>query len=134
MLYVYYQSKASSGYKSYVLDDIRVLDQIRAIFPNCILSIIEGIFLQEINPGFNQKIHVDPRTIAINYILETGGETETYFLYPPESIRLEPNVWHWFYANKPHAVKNVSSLRRSITMTIKYEPSKDALDWLTSFK
>lgn len=131
---VYYRSKDSSGYTSYVIDDPRVISQLNDIFPEFFIASLEGIFLQEINPGFNQRVHVDPRTIAINYILETGGETETYFVDPPESHKIPAHSWHWFYANRPHAVRNVSSLRRAITLTIKHEPSKECLDWLTGLK
>lgn len=127
---VYYQSKASSGYTSYVIDDTEILKQIHSIFPTFLLLEVEGMFIQEINLGFNQRIHVDPRTVAINYILDSGGETETYFLDPPESHKIPLHTWHWFYANKPHAVRNVSALRRSITITIKKTPSAETLQWL----
>ena len=129
---VYYRSKDSSGYTSYVLDDPRVLSQLHSIFPHFVITSLEGMFLQEINPGFNQRVHVDPRTIAINYVLEAGGDTETFFPEADESYRIIPHAWHWFYANKPHAVRNVSDLRRSITLTIKNEPTKECLDWLTA--
>jgi hypothetical protein len=129
---VYYRSKDSSGYVSYVMDDPGVLGQLHSIFPDFLLSTLEGIFLQEINPGFNQKVHIDPRTIAINYILDTGGGTETYFINPPETHRIIPHSWHWFYANKPHAVRNVTSMRRSITLTIKYQPIPEVLNWLVN--
>lgn len=127
---VYYKSKAGSGYTSYVLDDPTILEQIKSIFPDFLLSTLEGIFIQEIDQGFNQRVHVDPRTIAINYILETGGETETYFVDPPEIHKIPAHTWHWFYANKPHAVRNVTALRRSITLTIKHEPTPTVLDWI----
>jgi hypothetical protein len=130
---VYYNSKASSGYTSYVIDDDRVLAQIKLIFPDFIINEIGGIFLQEINPGFNQKIHIDPRSIAINYILDLGGETETFFPLTGQFYKIELHKWHWFYANRPHAVRNVLSLRKSITLTMHKMPSTQSLNWLINY-
>ena len=130
---LYYKSKSRSGYTSYVIDDDRVLEQIKLIFPDFIINEIGGMFLQEVDSGWNQNIHIDPRSIAINYILDSGGETETFFPLTGQSYKIELHKWHWFYANRPHAVRNVLSLRKSITLSVPNKPSAQSLNWLINY-
>ena len=129
---VFYKGKTISGYTSYTIDDHRILSQLHSVFPDFLMSSLEGIFIQEINHRFNQQVHVDPRFIAINYVIESGGDVETFFPEDNESYKVIPHTWHWLYTNRPHAVRNVSGVRRAITMSIKNKPSDECLDWLIS--
>ena len=73
-----------------------------------------------------QKIHIDyQRTIAYNFIIETGGiDVTTCFWSDLEGssllkeIKIEPMQWHKLNVTIPHSVKNITSERIAITAWI----------------
>jgi hypothetical protein len=124
------------GYTSYKISNISLCDQLSKIFYE-ISDNIEGFFIQEITKEFNTYKHRDPRQIAINYIINDGGDNVVTSIYNNDysvldSKKLPINQWHFFQANRLHDVQNIISKRISLTVSIKKLPDVKTLDWLTS--
>jgi hypothetical protein len=122
------------GYTSYKISNVYLCDQLSEIFKD-ILTDIEGFFIQEITKEFCNYKHRDPREIAINYIIEQGGDNVITSIYNNDysvldSKRLPADQWHFFQASKLHDVRNIISKRIALTVSIKKLPSEKTLEWL----
>ena len=121
-LTIHYQSRIM-GYTSYVLPK-DIFKKISSLFKEELLLYIEGIYLQTITPGFNNYIHRDPRSYAINYLLELGGDDVKTCFYSngiEDSYVVPLNTWHIFRADRDHCVKNIDTIRKAITISFKKE-------------
>ena len=123
------------GYTSYKISNVHLCDQLSEIFKD-ILTDVEGFFIQEITKEFCNYKHRDPREIAINYIIEQGGDNVITSIYNNDysvldSKRLPTNQWHFFQASKLHDVRNVTSKRIALTVSIKKSPNEKILEWLS---
>lgn len=128
LLEVFFRSQ-HGGYTSYRPPHY-VIDNVSLLFKNEMQSIIEGIFIQAINSTFNNYIHRDPRSYAINYLLNLGGdnvETCFYKNNKEEKYILPLYTWHLFKADEPHCVKNVTGTRKAITISFKKSIDVDRL-------
>jgi hypothetical protein len=131
----FYKS-VKTGYTSYRVSNIELIGQLSEIFKE-ISDDIEGFFIQEITEEFNNYKHRDPRQIAINYIIELGGDNVVTSIYNEDlsvldAKKLPINQWHFFQANKLHDVQNIISKRISLTVSIKKLTSVKTLEWLKS--
>ena len=129
---IYYSSKIP-GFISYKIISESVLRQLNSIF-RPIINDIEGMFIQTIGPSFCNYIHKDPRSYAINYILDTGGDNvnTAFFENGYNSTCVPKEAWHYFRADRLHAVQNITTTRIAITISIKHELSIDTVNWLES--
>jgi hypothetical protein len=125
-LKIFFQSR---GYTSYLLPE-DTIKQISSLFKEELFLHIEGIFLQEILPKFNNFIHKDPRSYAINYLLDLGGDNVTTCFYnntTEESHVVPLHTWHLFRSDVLHCVKNITTVRKAFTISFKKEIELDTI-------
>jgi hypothetical protein len=130
-LQVFYRGRQPENYLSYRFSE-NTLNKISRLFNNEFLTEAEGIFLQILGPEFNNFVHRDNRAYAINYIIEPGGNNVKTFFYDDNKIETAQYVipihkWHIFRANGLHCVKNIETVRKSITITFKNEIELDKI-------
>ena len=125
-LKIFYQAK---GYTSYLLPE-EIFKKISSLFNDELLLHIEGIFLQVLTPAFNNFIHIDPRSYAMNYLLELGGDNVKTCFYKngvEESQLVHLHTWHIFRSDVAHCVKNIKTVRKAITISFKKEIELDTI-------
>jgi hypothetical protein len=128
-LQIFYRGRQPANYVSYTFSE-NTLNKISRLFNKEFLAEIEGIFLQVLSPTFNNVIHRDNRVYAMNFIVEPGGPNVKTCFYDDNSTELACDVipmhqWHILRVTGLHCVKNIETVRKSITITFKKEIELD---------
>lgn len=123
------------GYTSYDIDPkSKIYQEIVNIFPEDKRKFFKKICVQTILPTWNDYIHKDPRDIAINFLLNLGGDNVlTSFYNDDNQLIYEETIdihkWHWFSTKTNHCIKNISGRRAAISLSVE-NPDEDFLKWL----
>ena len=123
------QSMTPNNYVQNKKVSMELFDWLTKTFNRPIIAYYQ-VMHNDIDPHVDRK-----RTKAINYLIQTGGENATTFIYKQkakpgpykgtvtveESKILELNRWHSIDVTRIHAVKNIESNHPRISVSVMYQ-------------